>query len=162
MTEETPKVDDLKEEERLKIDVDETVGGAKTEATDVTEEFKRLGRQFGETLESLFSGPDAKRMESEVREGVKQFAGEVEKFMREASQSPAATRLKSDAEDFRKRVDSGDVAKTAQSAFVQGLRWLSNELERVADNVGKADVAGTKAASKSDVEEIIVEKSPEE
>lgn len=160
MTEETPKVDDLKAEERLKIDVDETAGGAKTEATDVTEEFKRLGRQFGETLESLFSGPDAKRMESEVREGVKQFAGEVEKFMREAAQSPAATRLKSDADDFRKRVDSGDVAKTAQSAFVQGLRWLSNELERVADNVGKAD-AGTKAAPKSDVEEIIVEKSPE-
>lgn len=157
------KIDDLKEEERMKVEIpiEEPAAKSQAEATDIGEEFKRLGRQFGKTLETLFTGDEMKKLESEVREGMKTFSTEVEKVVRDASQSPTATRLKSDAEDLKKRVETGEVTRSAQTTFAQGLRWLSTELERAADSVSKADIGGTKAAPKVDDEEIIIEKKPE-
>lgn len=158
------KINDLKEEERMKIDtdipVDETAGKATDGVNEIAEEFKRLGRQFGKTLETLFTGEEMKRIETEIREGVKGFSTEVEKAMHNATESPAATRMKHEAEDIRKRVESGDVVRSAQHTFAQGLRWLSTELERAADSVNKADIGGTRAKPKVDDEEIIIEKDP--
>lgn len=162
MSEESPKIDDLKQEERLKIDipVDEPAGDAKSETIDVTEEFKRLGRQFGAALESLFNSEEAKRVENDFRDGVKSFASEVEKAVREATSSPAAERLRTDAGDLKNRVETGDVGRKAQATLVEGLRWLSAELERAADSFSKS-APGTAKSNPADVEDIIVEKQPE-
>ncbi|MEZ4517317.1 MAG: hypothetical protein R3C44_10940 [Chloroflexota bacterium] len=45
MSDEPLKIDDLKEEERLKIDV-EDVAPSQASEQDVVDEFKKLGRQF--------------------------------------------------------------------------------------------------------------------
>jgi BMFP domain-containing protein YqiC len=164
MSDESQKIDELKQDERLKIEVpaDETAGSARSETIDVTEEFKRLGRQFGAALESLFTSDEAKRIEGDVREGVKSFANEVEKAVRDVAASPAADRLRADAVDLKTRVESGDVSRKAQATLVEGLRWLSAELERAADNFGKASAGAGAKSSPADVEDIIVEKSPQD
>ena len=82
-----PIVDQLKEDERLKIDIpveEDATGGAKTAHahTDLMDEFKRLGRQFGDTLQSAFNSEEARRMETELRAGMKTFADEVERVFR--------------------------------------------------------------------------------
>jgi hypothetical protein len=161
MSEESPKIDEIKQEERLKIDipVDEPAGGATSETIDVTEEFKRLGRQFGAALESLFSSEEARKIEQDIRDGVKSFATEVEKTVREVSSSPAAERLRTDAVDLKNRVETGDVGRKAQATLVEGLRWLSAELERAADSFSKP-APGSAKSNPADVEDIIVEKQP--
>ncbi len=131
MSDETIKIDELKDEERIKIDVEDVAPSTPSEH-DIVDEFKKLGRQFAQTLEDVFSSDEAKRIEHEVREGVKGFASEMDKFVREASESPAAKRLQNDVENLGKRVETSDVTHQAQSGLAQGLRWLSVELDNMA------------------------------
>ena len=133
-----PIVDQLKEDERLKIDIpveEDATGGAKTAHahTDLMDEFKRLARQFGDTLQSAFNSEEARRMETELRAGMKTFADEVERVFREAKDSPAASRVKEEATVVKERVETGDVGRKAQEGIVGGLRWLSDELEKLAN-----------------------------
>ena len=133
-----PIIDQLKEDERLKIDIpveEDAPGAAKTAhaTTDLMDEFKRLGRQFGDTLQSAFNSEEAKRMETELRAGMKTFADEVERVFREAKDSPTATRVKEEATVVKERVETGDVGRKAQEGIVGGLRWLSDELEKLAN-----------------------------
>jgi hypothetical protein len=133
-----PIVDQLKEDERLKIDIpveEDAPGAAKTAhaTTDLMDEFKRLGRQFGDTLQSAFNSEEAKRMETELRAGMKTFADEVERVFREAKDSPTATRVKEEATVVKERVETGDMGRKAQEGIVGGLRWLSDELEKLAN-----------------------------
>ncbi|MFO7663775.1 MAG: hypothetical protein R6X18_14445 [Chloroflexota bacterium] len=135
MSDENPLVDDLKAEERMKIEIpveEDPMGSGKAHGGDVVEEFKRLGQQFVDTLESIFSSDEVKRLETEVRAGVKSFADEVDKAFQQAKESPAATRMKEEASTVKDRVESGDVARQAQEGMVSGLRWLSNELDKLA------------------------------
>ena len=132
-----PSINDLKDEERLKIDIpieEEAPGAAKAgHTTDLVEEFKRLGRQFGDTVQAAFNSEEARRMETELRAGMRTFADEVERAFREAKESPAATRMKEEATGMKDRVESGDMGRKAQEGVVSGLRWLSAELERLAN-----------------------------
>lgn len=150
------EINRLKDEERIKIDipVDEDMGGgAKAEHTsDIVEEFKRLGRQFADTLEGIFSSEEAKRVETELRAGMKSFADEVEKAFNQAKESPAATRVKEEATGVKDRVETGEIGRKAQEGVVSGLRWLSTELEKLAEQFTPADKGEEPPAEKSPTE----------
>lgn len=150
MSEEKITIDDLKEEERIKIDV-EDVAPSKMSEQDIVAEFKKAGRQFAQSLEDVFTSDEAKRIEREVRAGIKGFADEVEKFVREASESPAAKKLQDDVSDLGKRVESSDVTRQAQTTLAQGLRWLSVELDQMA---GRFNMPAEKSPG---VEDVVIE-----
>ena len=62
-----PNIDNLKNEERLKIDIpveEDMPGGAAKSSpmgTDLVEEFKRLGRQFGDTVQAALNELDTEK-----------------------------------------------------------------------------------------------------
>jgi hypothetical protein len=154
MSDDKPIIDQLKEEERIKIDipVEEESAGKSASSTDVVEEFKRLGRQFADTLESIFNSEEARRVEREIRAGMESFAGEVEKTFNQAKESPAAARMKDEATDMKDRVESAEFARKAQEGMVSGLRWLSTELDKLASQFAPADQAQTPPAEKTPME----------
>jgi len=154
MSDEKSTINQLKDEERIKIDipVDEETAGKSMESADVAEEFKRLGRQFGNALESIFNSEEARRVETEVRAGMKSFAEEVEKVFNEAKDSPAATRMKEEAAGAKERVETGEFGRKAQSGMVSGLRWLSTELEKLAEQFTPAGKGEEAPAEKSPTE----------
>ena len=130
MSDETPSVEEIKE--RLKIEVEEDPPKANAE-NDIVNELKNLGRQLGETLQSAWNSEERQRIEGEVREGMKSFASEVDKVFQTAKDSSAAERIKSEASNMSQRVGSSDVGNKARSGFVQGLQWMSEELEKLAN-----------------------------
>lgn len=156
MSDEKPIIDQLKDEERLKIEIpveEEAGSGGKAGAeADIVEEFKRLGRQFADTLEGIFTSEEAKRMETELRAGMKSFADEVEKAFHQVKESPAATRMKEEASSAKERVETGDIGRKTQEGVVTGLRWLSNELEKLAGQFTPAEKGEEPPAEKSPTE----------
>jgi hypothetical protein len=155
MSDEKPIIDQLKDEERMKIDipVEEDMGGAKSsQSADVADEFKRLGRQFADTLESIFNSEEARRIETEVRAGMKSFADEVEKAFHQAKESPTTTRVKEEAAGMKDRVETGEFGRKAQEGMVNGLRWLSTELDKLANQFTAAPKTEPPPAEKSPTE----------
>lgn len=144
----TPDVEEIKE--RLEIPVEEEPVKAETVSDaggDIVEELKRLGRQFAETIETAWQGEERQRIETQVREGVKSFVGEVDNVIREARESDPVGKMRSEAVDMKERVETSDFSRKARSGVVQGLGWLSEELSKLADQFAPKEKSPKEAAA---------------
>ncbi len=143
MTEHDPNIDDLKEQERIHIPVDDEAPQsgkqAGAEAGEVVDALRDLGRQFAETIQTAWNSQERKQFEQEVREGVRRFGDEVNKVFNEAKESPTAQKVKEEASEVRIKVESGEVTHKVRGGLVEGLRWLSQELERLAEQFSPAE-----------------------
>lgn len=133
MTEETPSVDELKAQEKeVKIVIEEEDVAGEKRAPDVSDALRDLGRQFAETMQAAWNSQERRELEAEVREGVQYFSEEVQRVFQDAKKSPAAKRVKEEADEVKTRMESGEATRKARSGLVEGLRWLSGELEKLA------------------------------
>ena len=135
MTEETtPSVEEIKA--RLKVEVpveEEEVAKADVQNPDVTAELREFGRQFADTIRSAWNSAERQRLETELRDGMRSFADEVDKAIQEIRKSPAADRVKTEAVNVREKVQSSDVGNKARTGVAQGLQSLSEQLAKLAE-----------------------------
>jgi hypothetical protein len=131
-----PDVDDVKirlSKDEIPVD-DETEYKSEEQSTDVVDEFRNLGRQFGETVLSAWNSEERRKFEREVREGVQTFAQEVDKAFKDIAASEPAQKAKTEATEFRDKAASADIGQKTQSSLANGLRWFSDELSKLADS----------------------------
>lgn len=131
MNDEPQSVDEIKE--RLKIEVEEEPVKKTAPDADIAGELKSLGRQFAETLQTAWNSEERQRIENEVREGVKSFVDEVDRVFQNANKTAPVKRLQDEASTVKTKVDSSELGTRARSNFVQGLRWMSEELNKLAE-----------------------------
>jgi hypothetical protein len=154
MSDETPSVEEIKE--RLKVEeipVEEEVTKKEGQRVDVAAELKSLGRQFAETLETAWNSEERQRVEVQVREGIKSFVNEVDNVIKEIKESPAAGRVKEEATEVKSRVEAGELGRKTRGGIVQGLRWLSEELDKLAEQFTPAE----KSPADSEANVVILE-----
>lgn len=136
MSDETSNVDQLKADERLKIEVpvEEDVAKADTSGTpvDVTAELRGLGRQFVETLQTAWNSEERQRIEKEVREGMRSFADEIDKAIQEVRASEATVKVKTEASQVAEKVQTSEAGQKARMGLAKSLQWLSEELGSLA------------------------------
>ena len=70
----------------------------------------------------------------------------------QAKENPTASRRKEEATGMKDRVESGEIGQKAQEGMVGGLRWLSTELEKLANQFTPADRDPQAPAEKSPTE----------
>jgi hypothetical protein len=163
--EQVPDIEEIKE--RIEIPVEEeTVEGLKADekanGPDVVEEFKRLGRQFAEAVESIWNSEERVRVENEIREGVHSFADEVDKVIREARSGETAEKLQGEAANMKARAESSDYGTAARDTLVQGLSWLSDEFGKMAEQFAPAEKSAEDVGDVFDEDdEPVVEKGAE-
>jgi hypothetical protein len=134
--EQVPDVEDVKirlSKDEIPVD-DETEYKAEGVGPDVVDELRNLGRQFGETMRTAWNSEERRQFEQEIRQGVQTFASEVDKAIKDVSDSETAQRAKSEATEFKDKAASGDLGQKTQSSLAKGLRWFSDELAKVADS----------------------------
>lgn len=153
--EQTPSVDDLKQEEKLNSEriviEEEDVKGAPPKV-DIAAEFQKLGRQLAETLQTAWDSEERKRVEKEVREGVQSFVNEVDQVIREVKTNEKTEKIKGEAEEFKNRVENTDIGTRARQGIVQGLRWLSEGLEELANQFTHPEKGGDVAEDSDSTE----------
>lgn len=138
----------MEEEEILKVEVEE-------ESASIVDELGNMGKKFAETLQTAWDSEERNRFESEVREGLKSFADEVDKVMRNVRagnvmpSGETTEKIKTEAEQVRTRIetkiDVDEIAGKARSGLVTGLRWFSDELGKLADQFTTSESAVEKA-----------------
>jgi hypothetical protein len=135
MTEEpTPSVEEIKA--RLKVEVpveEEEVTKADVQSPDVAEELREFGKQFADTIRTAWNSAERQRLETELRDGMRSFADEVDKAIQEIKKSPAADRVKTEATQVREKVQTSDVGNKARTGVAQGLQVLSEQLAKLAE-----------------------------
>lgn len=134
MTEETtPSVEEIKARLKVEVPVEEEATKAEAQNPDVTAELREFGKQFADTIRSAWNSAERQRLESELRDGMRSFADEVDKAIQEIRKSPAAERVKTEAVNVREKVEASDVGHKARSGVATGLQRLSEQLARLAE-----------------------------
>ena len=134
--EQMPDIEEIKERIEIPVEEDDIEGlkaDEKSNGPDIVEEFKKMGRQFAETIEAAWNSEERVRVETEVREGVHSFVDEVDKVIREAKSSATSEKFMGEASDAKARVESSDLGVKTRDGIVQGLTWLSEEFGNLAE-----------------------------
>ncbi len=142
---EMPNVEEIKDRlkgEAVKIE-DETIRIEEEDLKDagknVVDEMGNLGKKFAETIRGAWDSEERTKFENELKAGVRQFADEVDKIIRDVRSGNVGAKLQSETAKVREDVKADDLADRAKSSFTKGLRWLSDEMGKLADQFAAKD-----------------------
>jgi len=94
------------------------------------DEFRDLGENLAQTFRSVWESPERKQLQSEIEEGLtsitESFRNELDSF----KQSSTGQRLRSDVEELRQRVDSGEVETKVRDELLKALEFINTELRK--------------------------------
>lgn len=144
--EQVPSVEEIKERLKVEIPVEEEETAKAETARNFGEELKNLGKQFADTVQSAWNSEERQRVEGEIRSGVKSFASEVDKAIKEAKESDAAAKVKEEAVEIKTKLETSDLGQKTRDGLVQGLQWLSEELGKLAEQFTPEEKAAKDAA----------------
>jgi len=126
----------MKEKEPIKIEIEDVMDAeeekkSSSEKINIEEELKNLGKQFADTIKTAWNSEEFKKVEAQVRAGVKNFSEEVSNAFSDAKDSKAGQKV---GETVNK-VDASEAAQSMKKGLAQGLRWLSQELGKLSDSM---------------------------
>jgi hypothetical protein len=108
----------------------------------ISEEFRRLGENLIDTLRAAWDSPERKRLHQEVSEGLDELAKTIRMEIETFEESPTGQRLRSDVEDLRQRIRTGEMESKLRTEMLNALRLVNEELHKVSEH-WKGSSAGT-------------------
>lgn len=125
------------EDETLRIEEEDL----KDTGQNVADELGNIGRKLAETLRGAWDSEERSKFENELKAGVRQFADEVDKIIREVRSGNVGAKVQEGTSKAREEVKMDDLGERAKSGLTKGLRWLSDEMGKLADQFANKDVA---------------------
>jgi predicted component of type VI protein secretion system len=97
---------------------------------ELAEEFRNLGRNLVDTLRGVWESPERQRLQKDLEAGLAEFSATLKEEADKFSQSPTGQQVKSEWEDLKGRVDSGEAEAYARQEILSVLRRVNSELEK--------------------------------
>ncbi len=98
--------------------------------TDIADEFRTLGENLVKTLKAAWESPERKKLEQEIEAGLSQLAATLKIEAANFKEGETGQRFKSDFDDLRQRVRSGEAAEKARDELIRALKLVNAELEK--------------------------------
>lgn len=102
----------------------------------IADEFRTLGENLIKALQSVWDTPERKKLQQEIEDGLNQMATTLKSEASTFSESPTGQQLKSDFEDLRQRVRSGEAEAKARDELLKALKLINAELDKVTSRWG--------------------------
>lgn len=106
----------------------------------LSEELRALGENLLKTLHSVWESPELRKLQQEMEEGLTQLGTTLKTEANSFSESPAGQQLKSDFEDLRQRVRSGELEAKAREELLKTLRMVNAELDKAASRWSRSNI----------------------
>lgn len=99
----------------------------------IEEELRTLGKRFADVLHAAWTSEERRKVERDVREGMKRFSEEMERVFERTRESPAGERVRSKFGEAKGRAAESEAARRSRETVAQGLHRLSEQLARLAE-----------------------------
>lgn len=106
---------------------------------DLASEFRKLGDNLKNILQSSWESAEAQKLRQDVKEGLNQLGQATNQAVKDFEQSEAGQRLKAEAQDLKERIESGEVEAKARSEISNVLHTLNQELEKAVNQISKRE-----------------------
>jgi hypothetical protein len=97
---------------------------------DLTSEFRALGDNLKSILKNVWESEETHKLKDEIHAGLTEFGRVTNETVEEFTQGETGQRLKTEAEDLRERIRSGDMEEKARQELLKVLQVINSELEK--------------------------------
>lgn len=109
---------------------DENTTQSETSGSEIADELNALGLHLKEMLRTAWESPERKKVQQEIETGLSELGETINSTVNEFKESPAGQTLKSDVEDLKERIRTGDVETKIREEILKALRIVNAELEK--------------------------------
>jgi chemotaxis protein histidine kinase CheA len=102
----------------------------------LTDEFRSLGQNLLETLHAAWERPERKKLQQELEDGLSELVNTLKTEADTFASSSTAQKVKTEAEDLRQRVQTGEVDTAIRSELLKVLQTVNAELKKAANRLG--------------------------
>jgi hypothetical protein len=108
---------------------------------ELIDELTRLGQKFVEVVEVAWNSEQRKKAEHDLRVGLEHVATSLEDGIKRVSSTKEAKEFVGAAEDVAGKVRSSKIASELSGALAEGLRTLSEQMDKLATDMKKRSPA---------------------
>jgi hypothetical protein len=101
---------------------------------DLSAQFRELGQNLKNLMQSAWESDEARNFKEEIKEGFIELGSATEQAVTEFNMSEAGRSLKSEAEAFRTRLESGELETKTRQEISKALNIINTELQKVIEN----------------------------
>jgi hypothetical protein len=113
----------------------------------VAEEFRQLGRNLTEVLRGAWDSPERKKLGQEIANGLSDLSSLVRREAEHIRESPTGQRLKTEAEELRTRIRTGEYENKARQELVSALHSINEQLKKASQRMSEERGAETAEAT---------------
>ncbi len=110
----------------------------------LADEFHNLGKNIVEALSSAWERPERKQLQQEIVAGLSDLANTLKREVDSFQASPTGQQVKSELEELRERVRSGEAEESLRAELLKALRLINTELEKAAARLSEREDAAEK------------------
>ena len=114
---------------------------------ELIDELTRLGQKFVAVVEVAWNSEQRKKIEEDLRTGLVSVAGSLEEGFKRVSTSKEAKEAVNAAEEVADKVRTSKIAVELSDALAQGLRSLSEQLDKLTEEMKQKSATPGKSAS---------------
>lgn len=102
--------------------------------TDLASQFRELGENLKNMFQSAWDSEEAQNFKEELRNGLSELGDAASQAVEDFHVSEASQKIKTEAEDFKNRVESGEVEDKAREEISKALNIINTELQKAIDS----------------------------
>jgi septal ring factor EnvC (AmiA/AmiB activator) len=125
----------------------ESTTGESAQSKALIDELNHLAVKFSEAVEVAWKSEQRKQLEEDLRTGVTSIAGSLEEQLRQFSKREETRQFINRAENVADKVRSNKVSQELAGTLAQGLRSLSQKLDKLAQEMREREEAQHRKAS---------------
>jgi hypothetical protein len=116
---------------------------------ELIDELTNLGHKFVEVVEVAWNSEQRKKIEEDLRSGLVTVAGSLEDGFKRVSSSKEAQEAVNAAEDVAEKVRTSKLAIELSGALAQGLRALSEQMEKLSQDLKQSASQSSKRSEEA-------------
>ena len=102
---------------------------------DLAAQFRELGQNLKNMFQSAWESEEAHHLKEELKDGFVELGSAAEQAVADFKVSEAGRNLKSEAEAFKARLDSGELETKSRQEISKALNIINTELQKVIDSI---------------------------
>jgi len=103
------------------------------------DEFRALGQNLKEMMDSAWESEERKKLQTEIKEGMHELGNVLDEFAANVQSGEVAQTIRREVDDFSERVRSGELESKARQEILKALKVLNNELEKASAKFSSAE-----------------------
>lgn len=107
--------------------------------SDITSQFQELGENIKNFFHTAWESEESQKFRDELQNGLNEFGKATNEAVDEFKTSETGQKFKAEAEDFKNRVEMGEVEQKAREEISKVLSFINTELSSLNQHIKPKD-----------------------